>query len=128
MGKYLFIAACCLIFIGGALWLFLMPGQAPVKRFEDVSTSAEKARTPIPSEKVIDYGKLKDDKALSALMQERKATYGIEESIDMIVKSDESIKIGEKTVPMKKILDEVRLKEGEILNRSGNESWEREAP
>jgi len=117
MGKYLFIAACCLIFIGGALWLFFMPGQLPVEHPEDVSTSAEKVGTPIPSEKVIDYGKLKDhkDKALSALMQERKATYGIEESIDMIVKSDESIKIGEKTVPMKKILDEVRLKEGEIL-------------
>ncbi len=117
MGKYLFIAACCLIFIGGALWLFFMSGHPPVEHPEDVSTSAEKPRTPIPSEKVIDYGKLKDDKdkALSALMQERKATYGIEESIDMIVKSDESIKIGEKTVPMKEILDEVRLKEGEIL-------------
>jgi hypothetical protein len=117
MGKYLFIAACCLVFIGGALWLFFMPGPLPVEYPADVSTSAEKVTTPIPSEKVIDYGKLKDDKdkALSALMQERKATYGIEESIDMIVKSDESIKIGEKTVPMKEILDEVRLKEGDIL-------------
>jgi len=117
MGKYLFIAACCLIFIGGALWLFLMPGPLPEKHPEEGSTSPEKARAPIPSEKVIDYGKLKDDKdkALSALMQERKAAYGIEESIDMIVKSDESIKIGEKTIPMKEILDEVRLKEGEIL-------------
>jgi hypothetical protein len=117
MGKYLFIAVCCLIFIGGALWLFFVPGQLPVEQPEDVSMSAEKVTTPIPSEKVIDYGKLKDDKdkALAALMQERKATYGIEESIDMIVKSDESIKIGERTVPMKKILDEVRLKEGEIL-------------
>jgi hypothetical protein len=117
MGKYLFIAVCCLIFIGSALWLFFVPGQFPEEQPEDVSMSAEKVTTPIPSEKVIDYGKLKDDKdkALAALMQERKATYGIEESIDMIVKSDESIKIGERTVPMKKILDEVRLKEGEIL-------------
>jgi hypothetical protein len=130
MGKYLFIAACCLIVIGGALWLFLMPGQSPMKHPQDGSALLAKARSPIPSEKVIDYGKLKEDKdkALTALMKERKAAYGIEESIDMIVKSDESIRIGEQTVPMKKILDEVRLKEGEILETTLGTEAAKEKP
>jgi hypothetical protein len=67
---------------------------------------------PIPSEKVIDYGKLKEksDKTLTALMEERKAPYGVGKSIDMIVRPDESIKVGEETVRMQKLLDEVRLK------------------
>jgi hypothetical protein len=130
MGKYLFIAACCLIFIGGALWLLLMPGQPPVKHPEAKPPLLEKPKRAIPSEKVIDYGKLKEDKdrALTALMNERKASYGLEESIDMIVKSDESIKIGEQTVPMKKILDEVRLKEGEILETNLGKKAEQEKP
>ena len=117
MGKYLLIVGCCLILFGSGLWFFLMPDERPMEHREDVPLSAEAVSTPLPAEKVIDYGKLKDDKdkALAALMKERKAAYGIEESIDMIVKSDESIKIGEKTVPMKRILDEVRLREGEIL-------------
>ncbi|KPK31071.1 MAG: hypothetical protein AMK69_01595, partial [Nitrospira bacterium SG8_3] len=71
-----------------------MPGQSPMKHPQDGSVLVERPRSPIPSEKVIDYGKLKEDKdeALTALMKERKAAYGIEESIDMIVKSDESIR------------------------------------
>lgn len=74
-------------------------------------------RVEIPAEKVIDYGKIKEnsDKALTDLMQERKEPYGVEQSLDMIVKSDESIKVGDETVSMKKILDKVRLEQGEIL-------------
>lgn len=130
MGKYLFIAACCLIFIGAAFWLFRTPGKPPVKQPEGESPSLEEPKTSIPPEKVIDYGKLREnkDKAMTALMNERKASYGLEESIDMIVKSDESIKIGEQTVPMKKILDEVRLKEGEILETNLGKQADQERP
>jgi len=72
---------------------------------------------PVSSEKLIDYGKIeeKTDKALTALMEERKAPYGVEKSLDMIVRPDESIKVGKETVSMQKLLDEVRLREGEIL-------------
>jgi hypothetical protein len=50
-------------------------------------------------------------------MEERKAPYGVKESIDMIVRPDESIKVGKDTVRMQKLLDEVRLKQGEILEK-----------
>jgi len=46
---------------------------------------------------------------------EKVLTYGVGESIDMIVRPDESIKVGKETVRMQKLLDEVRLKQGEIL-------------
>ncbi|NVM57556.1 MAG: hypothetical protein HWN51_05495 [Desulfobacterales bacterium] len=117
-GKLVFLAACCIVLVGVGLWLVLRQAEQTVKQPE-APFSPESKRMPIPSEKVIDYGKLKEnsDKALTALMEERKAPYGVEKSLDMIVKPDESIKVGEETVRMKKILDEVQLKKGEILER-----------
>jgi hypothetical protein len=72
---------CCVVLIGGGLWLVLK----------------------------------QSDKSLTELMEERKAPYGIEKSVDMVVKPDESIKVGQETVQMQEIIDEVRLKRGEIL-------------
>jgi hypothetical protein len=117
MRKFLVIAACCVVIIGGGFWLVSRQGKQPEKFSEGPPTSPEKKRMPIAPEKVIDYGKLKEksDESLTALMEERKAPYGIDKGVDMIVKPDESIKVGDQTVKMKKILDEVRLKQGEIL-------------
>lgn len=117
IGRYLLAGTCGVVLIGVALWLILGKGELPIKRRESAPRQEVKRKVPIPPEKIIDYGKLKEesDKALTALMEERKALYGIEKSIDMIVKPDESIKVGEETVRMKKILDEVRLRRGEIL-------------
>lgn len=117
MRKYLIIAACCIVLIAGGFWFVSRQGEQLVEHPEGVPVLPAKKRVLIPPEKIIDYGKLKEksDKALSELMKERKAPYGIDKSIDMIVKSDESIKVGDKTVRMKKILDEIQLKQGEIL-------------
>jgi len=117
MRKYLFIAAFCGVIIGGGFWLLLRQAEPPETLPESAAVSGNEEGTLIPPEKIIDYGKLKDhsDKALSDLMKERKEAYGIESSIDMIVRSDESIRVGDKTVPVQKILDEVRLTQGKIL-------------
>ncbi len=117
MGKHMFIAACCIVLMGIGLWLVLTRPEEPTKQPEGALSPGLEKRMPIPSEKVIDYDKLteKSDKALTALMEKRKALYGVDKSIDMIVKPDESIKVGKETVRMQKILDEVRLKLGEIL-------------
>jgi hypothetical protein len=87
-------------------------------------------RVEIPTEKVIDYGKIKEnsDSTLTDLMNERKEPYGVEQSIDMIVKSDESIKVGDETVPMKTILDQVRLEQGEIIETNLGKTPEEKKP
>lgn len=117
IGKHLFVAGCCIVLMGFGLWLALRLAQEPTKQPEGPFSPGSEKRKLGPSEKVIDYGKLteKSDKALTALMEKRKAPYGVDKSIDMIVRPDESIKVGKETVRMQKILDEIRLKLGEIL-------------
>ncbi len=68
--------------------------------------------------KVLDYNKLEQDNDLNALMKERKAKYGIENGIDLVVKSDESLKVGDKILSMEKILDETRLKQGDLVEKN----------
>jgi len=83
-------------------------------------TSDAELKTIIPAENskaVMDYNSLEKDKALSSLMQERKAKYGIDTGVDMIVKSDESLKVGDKTVSMEEIIDETRLQQGELIEK-----------
>ncbi|MDP2643460.1 MAG: hypothetical protein Q8P24_00830 [Desulfobacterales bacterium] len=67
--------------------------------------------------KIIDYGQVGKDPALAALMQQRKKDFGVEKGIDLIVKSDETLKIGENLVPMRRIIDQMRIKQGEILEK-----------
>ncbi len=61
---------------------------------------------------VIDYGKLDKDPKFADMMQSRKEDYGVDKSLDMIVKSEENIKVGDVTVPMKEIADKIRMEEG----------------
>ena len=116
-GKHVFWATCCIVLMGLGSWFVWRQAQEPTKQPGGAFSTASKKRVPIPSGKLIDYDKLKEksDKALTALMEERKAPYGVGESIDMIVRPDESIKVGKETVRMQKLLDEVRFKQGEIL-------------
>jgi len=82
--------------------------------------SEAELKTIIPpgnSKAVMDYNNLGRDKALSSLMQARKAKYGIDTGVDMIVKSDESLKVGDKTVSMQEIIDETRLQQGELIEK-----------
>jgi hypothetical protein len=115
--KYLFIGLCCLVVVAAGIW-FLSRRNLEIKSPAPTEPAPNvKATLPVEPEKVIDYGRLKEtkDSPLAELMKERKAGYGVNNSLDMIVKSDETIKVGDNTVPMKKILDEVRLQQGEIL-------------
>lgn len=124
--KYILLAGLCVLLVGIGVWLVLKIAERPEK--PPLLTNKEMA---VPPEKIIDYEKLKErtDQGLTALMEERKAPYGVEKSIDMIVRSDESIKVGEETIRMKNILDVVRLRQGEILETDlggVSESKERE--
>jgi len=70
--------------------------------------------------KVIDYNQLKKETQTKAMMRERKAELGVNQGIDIIAKPDESLKIGDTTVPMQEILDEIRLKQGDIIENNSN--------
>jgi hypothetical protein len=116
-GKHIFVAACCIVLIGIGFWLVMRRAEEPTKQPGGALSPGLEKRMPIASEKVIDYSKLTEesDKELTALMEKRKAPYGVDKSIDMIIRPDESIRVGKDTVRMQELLDEVRLKQGEIL-------------
>lgn len=76
-----------------------------------------KVLRPIRPQRLIDYSKLRQDDALKQLMQKRKAEYGLKKGIDIITKSNESLKIGDTTVSMKEIEDLIRLKSGDIIEK-----------
>jgi len=89
------------------------------KRGLTPGTQKEPENIQIPSTTgpVIDYNRIEEDKELKALMQERKAQYGMEKGVDIIAKSDESFKVGDSTVSMQEILDKIRLKSGDIVEK-----------
>ncbi|MEJ2658469.1 MAG: hypothetical protein P8012_14970 [Desulfobacterales bacterium] len=82
-----------------------------------VQKEKDKIQIPSKQEQIIDYNKIEEDKKLQALMQKRKAEYGLEKGVDMIAKSNESLKIGDETVSMQEILDKIRLKSGDIVEK-----------
>jgi len=111
--KAIGIAVSFIILITAAgLWLWL-------KRDSTVNTKNEPEKVHIPptAKSVIDYNNIEKDKELKALMQKRKAEYGVEKGVDIITKSDESFKIGDSTVSMQEILDKIRIKSGDIVER-----------
>ncbi|RJQ58481.1 MAG: hypothetical protein C4530_10550 [Desulfobacteraceae bacterium] len=86
-------------------------------------TSTETASQPA----VVDYGSLKEDKGLQNLMEKRKESYGFEKGVDLIVKPDESVKVGDEVVSMKEILDKIGLKSGEVIEKDLTGSEEKTA-
>ncbi len=56
-----------------------------------------------------------DDEELRELMARRKARYGLKDSVDMVVESDETIQVGGISVPMEEILERIRLKSGDLV-------------
>ncbi|MBI9083842.1 MAG: hypothetical protein JEZ11_09615 [Desulfobacterales bacterium] len=95
--------------LGG--WLVLKPKPASMPAMAGPDQSA----LPVRNQPVIDYGQLEKDKALDAMMAQRKADYGIQKGVDMIVRSDETLKIGDETVSMKELHEKIRLKEGRMI-------------
>ncbi len=71
--------------------------------------------TPTKAPEIIDFDKLGKDKALQARMDKRKKAYGAEKGIDMVVKTNETIKVGDVIVPMREIEEQIRLNRGELV-------------
>lgn len=115
--------AVLIVALAGVLiyWNFFRtkPAPAPEPVPEVAETpSPTPVPTPAPTPPAIDYNKIDKSEDYRDLMQKRKEKYGVENSVDLIVKEDETIKIGENTIPMREILEKIKLrKKGDILVR-----------
>ncbi|OQX23682.1 MAG: hypothetical protein BWK80_24680 [Desulfobacteraceae bacterium IS3] len=103
----------------GGLWFWKQHPDILEKVIGEAPSAVKKLSKKIepPSEKVIDYSKLKTDPQVKETMEQRKEQYGVDKKIDMVVKPDESVKIADSTVPMQEILDKIQEKEGQIAEK-----------
>jgi len=105
------------------------PGEIKsVSKFPAEKTSApitkeinEKTQMPLKIEPIIvpkrpiDYNKIEKVGEMRALMKKRKERFGLDKGVDIIIKPNESIKVGAIIVSMKEILDKIRLKKGHLI-------------
>jgi hypothetical protein len=103
-----FLLALIIIAAGWMIWQ--RHDKAPLS--EKIS---QKTAEPVKPEPVIDFGRMEKDEKVQELIRERKETYGVNDGVDLIVKADESIRVGDSTVSMREILEKIRLKKGDII-------------
>jgi hypothetical protein len=84
------------------------PTPAPTK----VETRVTEKPAPEP---LIDYEKIKEesDKGLKELVLKRKKEFGVDKSVDMVVKSGEYIRVGKEIVPLDRILAQIEAQKKE---------------
>jgi hypothetical protein len=112
-----------LVLAGAGLWLW--SARRPTG-----ATAPKASRAPVPpaadAQKIVTMrpptviGKetLAAQPQLRELMSERKARFGIDKGVDFIAAPDEAIEVGGVTVPMSEILDKIRLKRGDIIEKN----------
>ena len=112
--KIIGIVIIAMVLVGAFTGIkFLMKQKSKPETQKDT----DKIQIPLNKEPVIDYNNIEEDKKLKALMQQRKAKYGVDKGVDIIAQSNESIKIGNSTVSMQEILEKIRLKSGDIVEK-----------
>ncbi len=98
--------------------------QAAAQNQGAASPQPQKITQPVPSPAVIDLDDLQNNAQARSLMDRRKQQYGVDAGVDAIVKSDESIKLGGITIPMSEILEKIRIKKGDVIEKNLDESPE----
>jgi hypothetical protein len=121
------IATIIVIAIIVAVWTMLDKKKADDQAALQPEQKPPVINTPLPQEvpavlpeeakSVADYGKLKEPD-YKELTRQRKAEYGLDKGVDMIVKADESVRIGDKTISMQEILEKIRIKKGDVVEKS----------
>ncbi len=96
--------------------------QATAQKQAGAAAQPHKITQPVPSPAVVDLDNLRNNAAARSLMERRKRQYGVGAGVDAIVKSDESIKLGGITIPMSEILEKIRLKKGDVIEKSLDET------
>ncbi len=96
-----------------ALWFWAVKGKSLFNTRTQVAQSTPE-RIPIHQPPVIDYSQIDKNAELQELIKNRKNEYGVDSGVDMIAKPEETIKVGESVVPMKEILDKIRLNQHKV--------------
>jgi hypothetical protein len=78
-------------------------------------TAADPAGSPPP--RVLELDQLPSDPALQSLMADRKAQFEVGESLDIIARSDEEVRIGEHVISMRELQEQIKLQQGEIAEQ-----------
>lgn len=90
------------------------PGSDP--SFEKPNTETIVRKKIETAEPIFDYNEIEDDdKPLKQIMEARKKALGLDDSLDMIIRSDESFKIGDVHVSMRDILEEAFLDNQDVF-------------
>jgi len=124
------VAAVLLVLIAVVVALLLRKSDPPTSQTRppqaapEAETAKQGVRVPVKDQPLIEFKS--DDPSARDLMEERKAAYGMKEGVDMIARSDETVKIGGNMVSMQEIADKIQLESGKILENdlaggSGNE-------
>jgi len=108
----LIVAGLVIGLIAGVLAWLLYPKPQPPPAPEP-----EEIRIPVKKQPLIAFDDTQRDTPTKDLMAERKAEYGMEKGVDIIVKSDETVKIGETTVSMQEITEKIRLGRGDVIEK-----------
>jgi hypothetical protein len=115
----LVVAVLALAAAGILAWVFLRPQAEPPVAEEAAPppSPSKQVHVSVQDQPVIDYGQVEKGGELDELMEQRKSAYGVGEVLDLILQPDETLRIGETTVSMQEILEKIRLKKGDILEK-----------
>ena len=96
--------------------------QEPKTDETPASTESPLRRLPVESPPVIEYQSEEASEEIQVLTDQRKADLGVKDSIDLVLKADESLKLGDTIVSMEEILSHIRLKRGDIIENNLDET------
>lgn len=106
------LGAIILALIAVGLTLYFQKKEAPPEATSPVETTR---RLAVETPPVIEYREENQSEEIQELTEQRKADLGVEQSIDLVLKADESLKLGDTTVSMEEILSHIRLQRGDII-------------
>ncbi|MBW1647988.1 MAG: hypothetical protein JRJ72_07740 [Deltaproteobacteria bacterium] len=79
------------------------------------TSDSPRVRLPVHEPPVIDFEALEQDEAARLEMAQRKAEYGLDNAMDMIVSDQETIRVGDQVVAMAEIKRQIAVTEGRIV-------------
>jgi hypothetical protein len=101
----------------GALFYFSTRNHPAAETPAKERSPAAEPAAPSRQQPVVDYDNLEKDTALRQEMDERKEKYGLDKSLDLVVREDEAVKVGDKTVSMETIREQSDLQKGLVVEK-----------